>query len=147
MLWWPDTNPSKNGLVPNAIFRICTESLEHNCGNTNISPTICTNMLILGKGTFLVLISQMILTNPIGSQILTFVTSHFTTLLGTMLVEKRKSLMSLVFGYYRYILWKKITEYFKVSFCVSRTWAGWWGLHTLAAKRIGSYGFSYLLRI
>ena len=54
------------------------ESLEHNCGN--ISPTICTNMLIFGKDTFSVLISQMILTNPISSQILVFMTSHFTTL-------------------------------------------------------------------
>ena len=54
------------------------ESLEHNCGN--ISPTICINMLILGKDTFLALISRMISTNPIGLQILIFVTSHFTTL-------------------------------------------------------------------
>ena len=54
------------------------ESLEHNWGN--ISPTICTNMLILGKDTFLVLISLMISTNLISSQILIFVTSHFTTL-------------------------------------------------------------------
>ena len=50
------------------------ESLEHNCGN--ISPTICTNMLIFGNDTFL-----MISTNAISSQILVFVTSHFTTLL------------------------------------------------------------------
>ena len=83
MLWWPHTNPSKIGSVPNvmnqAIFRrICMESLEHNCGN--ISPTICTNMLILGKDTFLVMISLMISTNLISSQILIFVTSHFTTL-------------------------------------------------------------------
>ena len=55
------------------------ESLEHNCGN--ISPTIYTNMLILGKDIFLVLISLMISTNLISSQILIFVTSHFTTLL------------------------------------------------------------------
>ena len=54
------------------------ESLEHNWGN--ISPTICTNMLIFGKDTFLVLISLMISTNLISSQILIFVTSHFTTL-------------------------------------------------------------------
>ena len=61
-----------------AIFRrICKESLEHNCGN--ISPTICTKMLIFGKDTFLVLISMMISTNPIqSSQILILVTSHFT---------------------------------------------------------------------
>ena len=55
------------------------ESLEHNCGN--ILPTFCTNMLIFGKDTFLVLISQVISTNPIKSQIFIFVTSHFTTLL------------------------------------------------------------------
>ena len=46
----------------------------------NISPTICTNMKILGKDTFLVLISLTISTNLISSQILIFVTSHFTTL-------------------------------------------------------------------
>ena len=55
------------------------ESLEHNCGNN--SPAICTNMLILGKDTFLVLIAQMISINPISSQIIIFVTSHFVTLL------------------------------------------------------------------
>ena len=54
------------------------ESLEHNCGN--ILLTICTNMLIFGKGTFLVLIAWIISTNPIKSQIFIFVTSHFTTL-------------------------------------------------------------------
>ena len=54
------------------------ESLEH---NGNISSTIRTNMLIFGKDTFLVLISEMILTNPISSQILIFVKSNFTTLL------------------------------------------------------------------
>ena len=52
------------------------ESLEHNCGN--ISQTICTNMLIFGKKTYLVLISRMISQKkPISSQNLIFVTSHF----------------------------------------------------------------------
>ena len=73
-------------MVPNfknqAIFRrICLESLKHSCGN--ILPTICTNILIFGKDTFLVLICRMILTNPIKSQIFIFVTSHFTTLWST----------------------------------------------------------------
>ena len=82
MLQWLHTNPYKISLVHNfmnqAIFRrICMESVEHICGN--ISPTICTNILIFCKDTFLVLISQMILTNPTSSQILIFVTSHFTT--------------------------------------------------------------------
>ena len=71
------------GLIPNvknqAVFRrICMESLEHNYGN--ISLTICTNMLIFSKDTYLVLISRMISTNLISSQILIFVTSHFATL-------------------------------------------------------------------
>ena len=62
-----------------AIFtRICMESLEHNCGNNSL--TICTNILIFSKDTYLVLISRMISTNPISSQILIFVTSHFATL-------------------------------------------------------------------
>ena len=70
------------GLVPNvknqAIFgRICMESLEHNCGN--ISPTICTTMLIFGKDTFLVLISRVISTDPISSHSSVFVKSHFNT--------------------------------------------------------------------
>ena len=47
-------------------------SLEHNCGN--ISPTICTNLLIFGKDTFLVFNSCMILRNPISSQSLSFLT-------------------------------------------------------------------------
>ena len=71
------------GSVPNvknqAVFRrICMESLVHNSGN--ILPAICTKMLIFGKDTFLIFISRMILKNPISSQILIFVTSHFTTL-------------------------------------------------------------------
>ena len=73
----------KIGLVPNvknqAIFtRICMESLEHNCGNKSLK--ICNNVLILSKGSYLVLISQMISTYPISSQILIFVMSHFATL-------------------------------------------------------------------
>ena len=44
-------------------------SLWHNCGN--ISPTIYTNMLILGKDIFLLLIARMISTNPISSQFTT----------------------------------------------------------------------------
>ena len=65
-----------HNVMNQAIFRrICMESLEYNCGN--ISPTICINMLILDKDTFLPLISQMISTNPIDSKILIFVTSHF----------------------------------------------------------------------
>ena len=32
--------------------------IEHNCGN--ISPTICTNMLIFGKDAFLILIFRKI---------------------------------------------------------------------------------------
>ena len=76
----------KIGLVPNvknqAIFRrICMESLEHNCGNKSL--TICTNILIFSKDTYLVLISRMISTNPISSQTLIFVTSHFATLLSS----------------------------------------------------------------
>ena len=55
------------------------ESLEHNCGN--ISLTICTNMLIFSKDTFLVLFARMISINPLSSQIFIFVTSHFATLL------------------------------------------------------------------
>ena len=54
------------------------ESLEHNCGN--ISPTICTNMSIFGKNTFLALISRMVSTSPISSQILILVTSQFPSL-------------------------------------------------------------------
>ena len=54
------------------------ESLEHNRGN--ISLTIRINMLILGKDTILVFIAWTISTRPISSQILIFVTSHFTTL-------------------------------------------------------------------
>ena len=51
------------------------ESLEHNCGN--ISLTICSNMLIFGKGKFSVLIAWMISTDPIILQIFIFVTSHY----------------------------------------------------------------------
>ena len=70
----------KIGSVPNvknqAIFRrICMESLKHNCGN----KTICTNILIFSKDTYLVLISRMISTKLISSQIFIFVTSHFAT--------------------------------------------------------------------
>ena len=74
----------KIGLVPNvknqAIFRrICMESLEHNFDN--IPLTICTNMVIFSKDTFLVLTSWMILTNSqISSQILIFLMLHFAIL-------------------------------------------------------------------
>ena len=54
------------------------ESLEQNCCNNSL--TICTNILIFGKDTYLVLISRMISTHPISSQILIFVTSNFATL-------------------------------------------------------------------
>ena len=54
------------------------EALEHNRGNKSL--TIFTNILIFSKDTYLVLISRMTLTNPISSQTLIFVTSHFATL-------------------------------------------------------------------
>ena len=63
------------------------ESLERKCGN--ISPIISTNMLRFDKDTFLVLISGMILTNPISSQIVIFVTSYFTTLLPELFRTKK----------------------------------------------------------
>ena len=62
-----------------AIFRrICTELLVRNCGN--ISPTICTNMLIFSKDTYLVLMAWMISRDTLSSQILIFVISPFATL-------------------------------------------------------------------
>ena len=50
----------------------------YNC--CNISLTIGTNMLIISKDTFVALIAWMISTNPVRSQILIFVTSHFAPL-------------------------------------------------------------------
>ena len=69
-----------------AIYRrICMGSSEHNCGNKSL--TICTNILIFSKDTYLVLISRMISTNHISSQILILVTSHFATLLNYYLTD------------------------------------------------------------
>ena len=65
------------------------ESLEHNC--SNISPTICTNMLILGKDTFLVLISLMISTNLISSQILIFTLYNSISVASSSLIPKQST--------------------------------------------------------
>ena len=51
------------------------ESEEHN--GAYISPTICTNRLIFDKGAFIILFFLNMLTNPMTSQIWTFVTSLF----------------------------------------------------------------------
>ena len=61
------------------------ESLEHICDN--ISPTICTNMLIFSKDTFLVLPNRIISANLISSQIIIFVTSNFAPLFQTKRTE------------------------------------------------------------
>ena len=54
------------------------ELLEHNCDN--ISPTVCSNMVIFSKDTFLDLISRLIISTSAISYFI-FVTSHLTALL------------------------------------------------------------------
>ena len=58
--------------------RICLESLEHN--DAYISPLICTNRLIFGKGAFFFVFFLNMTSNPITSQIWIFVTSLFPSL-------------------------------------------------------------------